>query len=78
MVMVMVTVTPLQDPAGLVDDCPKLTNLHRYVDYEIENYAVNDDDDGDHDNVDDDDDDDIAMTTVMVMGTLFTFALILP
>ena len=58
MVMVMVTVTPLQDPAGLVDDCPKLTNLHRYVDNEIENYAVNDDDDGDHDNVDDDDDDD--------------------
>ena len=24
----MTTVSPLQDPAGLVDDSPKLTNLH--------------------------------------------------
>ena len=30
MVMMMVmTVTLLQDPAGLLDDCPKLTNLHQ-------------------------------------------------
>ena len=29
MIMMVMTITLLQDPAGLLDDCPKLTNLHQ-------------------------------------------------
>ena len=59
--MLMVTVSPLQDPAGLMDDCPKLTNLHRNdenLDYGIENCGDDDDDDENVHNGDDDDGDD--------------------
>ena len=46
----MTTVSPLQDPAGLVDDSPKLTNLH--------GNDVDDDNDTKHNGGDDDEDDD--------------------
>ena len=61
MLMLMVTVSPLQDPACLVDDCTKPTNLHRNndnvdVEYDIENCGVDDDDENDGEDDDDKDD----------------------